>query len=159
MAFTRFKYDNSRTIKELQQSTDPGRWMIDVPGNGNKPDFMEDPNIRIQKWGANLMTNHVDIENSLLGITVNNNKDYLDQSNYAKYTKKSETIHYPKNDDLYTDQSRSTNPSWEYRTQETNNWMEPLPFIEPIQMIHMNTNSYLIDSRNLEKDAFDKKQI
>ena len=87
MAFTRFKYDDSRTMKELQQSTDQGRWILNVPGNGTKPHYMEDPNIRIQKWGGNLMTNHVDIENSLRGITMNNNRDYLDQSQYKKYVK------------------------------------------------------------------------
>ena len=155
MAFTRFKYDDSRTMKELQQSTDPGRWTLNVPGNGTKPHYMEDPNIRIQKWGGNLMTNHVDIENTLWGITMNNNRDYLDQSQYKKYVKASEKIYYPKNSDLYVDQSRSTDPAWEYRNMEINNWLEPLPSIEPIQMIPHQ--SHQISSRNLEKDAYDRK--
>ena len=155
MAFTRFKYDDSRTMKELQQSTDQGRWILNVPGNGTKPHYMEDPNIRIQKWGGNLMTNHVDIENSLWGITMNNNRDYLDQSQYKKYVKQSEKIYYPKNSDLYVDQSRSTDPAWEYRNMEINNWLEPLPNVEPVQMIPHQ--SHQINSRNLEKDAYEHK--
>ena len=155
MAFTRFKYDDSRTMKELQQSTDPGRWTLNVPGNGTKPHYMEDPNIRIQKWGGNLMTNHVDIENTLWGITMNNNRDYLDQSQYKKYVKPSEKIYYPKNSDLYVDQSRSTDPAWEYRNMEINNWLEPLPYVEPVQMIPHQ--SHQINSRNLEKDAYEQK--
>ena len=153
MAFTRFKYDDSRTIKELQQSTDQGRWILNVPGNGTKPHYMEDPNIRIQKWGGNLMTNHVDIENSLFGINMNNNRDYLDQSKYKKNAKTSEKIYYPNNNDLYVDQSRMTDPAWEYRNIETSNWLEPLVNVEPLHMI--SHNSHQLNSRNLEKDSYD----
>ena len=155
MAFTRFKYDDSRTMKELQQSTDQGRWILNVPGNGTKPHYMEDPHIRIQKWGGNLMTNHIDIENSLRGITMNNNRDYLDQSHYKKHVKQSDKIYYPKNSDLYVDQSRSTDPAWEYRNMEINNWLEPLPNVEPVQMIPHQ--SHQINSRNLEKDSYEQK--
>jgi len=155
MAFTRFKYDDSRTMKELQQSTDQGRWILNVPGNGTKPDYIEDPNIRIQKWGANLMTNHVDIENTLWGITMNNNRDYLDQNQYKKNVKQSEKLYYPRNSDLYVDQSRSTDPAWEYRNTETNHWLEPLRYVEPIHMIPHQ--SHQINSRNLEKDIYEQK--
>ena len=48
MASTRFYYDPSRTKKQLQQSTDPGRWILNVPGNGANPCYMEDPQIIIQ---------------------------------------------------------------------------------------------------------------
>ena len=37
MAFTRFNYDDCRTKKQLQQQTDPGRWILNVPGNGANP--------------------------------------------------------------------------------------------------------------------------
>lgn len=153
MAFTRFKYDDSRTIKALQQSTDPGRWIINVPGNGTKPDYIEDPNIRIQKWGGNLMTNHIDIENKLLGITTNNNRDYLDQSKFKKNVNSSDKIFYPTNTDLYVDQSRSTDPAWEYRNMSTNNWYEPLQNIEPVHTIPLH--SHQISSRNLDKDFYE----
>ena len=66
MAFTRFKYDNCRTVKSLQQATDPGRWILNVPGNGETPCYMEDPHIRIQKWGANLRTNTINLESDLM---------------------------------------------------------------------------------------------
>ena len=57
MASTRFHDDRCRVEKALQESTDPGRYMLNVPGNGSKPCFMEDPHIRLQGWDANLMTN------------------------------------------------------------------------------------------------------
>ena len=61
MAFTRFHDDPDRIRKELQQSTDPGRWIMNVPGNGESPCFVDDPYIRIQKWGANLRTNTINL--------------------------------------------------------------------------------------------------
>ena len=54
MAFTRFNYDDCRTKKKLQESTGPGRYSLNMPGNGPTPCFFNDPQIRMQKWGANL---------------------------------------------------------------------------------------------------------
>ena len=54
--------------KQLQQQTDQGRWVIDVPGNGDKPCFMLDPQIIPQKWGGNLWTKSIDIQSSLGGV-------------------------------------------------------------------------------------------
>ena len=42
--------------------------MLNVPGNGDKPSYFEDPFIRLQNWGGNLMTNPVDLESNLMGI-------------------------------------------------------------------------------------------
>jgi len=52
MAFTRFHDDPCRIQKALQESTGPGRYSIDVPGNGISPSYMEDPYIRLQKMGG-----------------------------------------------------------------------------------------------------------
>ena len=57
MSFTRFHDDPCRITKQQQESTDQGKWILNVPGNGDKPCFMIDPSIRLQKWGANLLTN------------------------------------------------------------------------------------------------------
>ena len=68
MAFTRFHDDQARVEKQLQELTGSGRYMIDTPGNGPAPPFMEDPFIRLQKWGANLRSNTINLESELLGI-------------------------------------------------------------------------------------------
>ena len=75
MSFTRFHDDPCRINKQLQESTDPGRYMLNVPGNGDKPCFMEDPYIRLQKWGANLHTNTINLESELIGLSINKNKN------------------------------------------------------------------------------------
>ena len=73
MAFTRFNYDDSRTKKKLQESTGPGRYALNMPGNGTSPCFFNDPQIRMQKWGANLdnVVNGapIDIDSDLKGVT------------------------------------------------------------------------------------------
>ena len=69
MAFTRFHDDSCRITKQLQEDTDQGRYMINVPGNGLTPSYMEDPYIRMQKWGANLQSNTINLESDLMGLT------------------------------------------------------------------------------------------
>ena len=46
------------------------RWILNVPGNGADPCYMEDPQIIIQKWGGNLRTNTINLESDLRGVNV-----------------------------------------------------------------------------------------
>ena len=85
MAFTRFHDDPCRIKKQLQQSTDPGRWILNVPGYGDKPQYMADPHVRIQTWGGNLMTNSVELESSLKGINKPLSRDCLGKDEYTKF--------------------------------------------------------------------------
>ena len=41
MAFTRYNYDDCRTKKKLQESTGPGRYSLNMPGNGPTPCFFK----------------------------------------------------------------------------------------------------------------------
>ena len=79
MSFTRFNYDPCRTKKLLEESTGPGRYMLNKPGWGNKPCFFSDPQIRMQEWGTNLRRvpggAPIDINSDLLGITRPLSKD------------------------------------------------------------------------------------
>ena len=155
MAFTRYNYDACRTKKSLQQSTDPGRWILNVPGNGSHPCFMEDPQIIPQKWGANLRTNSINLESELLGVNRPLSRDCLGKDNYKRYTVKSEPIKYPTCNALTTDQSRTTNPAWWYRDLEQVDWYyPPLNPQENTCMPFLNN----INTRILEKDYFVPKR-
>ena len=155
MAFTRFNYDDSRTKKQLQQSTDPGRWILNVPGNGSNPCFMEDPQIIIQKWGANLRTNTVDLESDLLGVNRDLNRDCLGKNNYENYNVPNEKIQYPTCKDLYTEQSRTTNPAWWYRDLEQNDLYYPQLNPQENTCLPFQNN---LSTRILEKDYFTPKR-
>ena len=155
MAFTRFKYDDCRTKKSLQQQTDPGRWILDVPGNGSNPCYIEDPQIIIQKWGANLRTNTINLESDLLGVNRTLSKDCLGKDNYLNYNVPNTPISYPTCNQVFTDQSRATNPAWWYRDLEQVNWYYPPLNPQENTCLPFQNN---LSTRILEKDYFTPKR-
>ena len=153
MAFTRFHDDPARIKKQLQESTDAGRWHINVPGNGTHPGFSEDPQCRLQKWGANLRTNVVDVQSDLMGLTRNLNRDTIDKNIHYATSTHSTKIEYP-NHKSYTDESRSTHPAWMYRDLEQTNYaILPLDPQEHTCIPFANN----VSSRILEKDNYKPK--
>jgi hypothetical protein len=155
MANTRFNYDECRTVKKLQQQTDPGRWILNVPGNGSNPCYIEDPQIIIQKWGANLRTNTTNLESDLRGVNREIGRDCLGKDNYKNYNVVNDKIHYPKCHNLSTDQSRATNPAWWYRDLEQVSW-QYLPLDPQVNTCIPFQNN--LSSRILEKDYFTPKR-
>jgi hypothetical protein len=155
MAFTRFKYDNCRTKKELQQATDPGKWILNVPGNGDNPFYMEDPQIIPQKWGANLRTNTINLESDLRGVNRQSNRDCLGKNEYQKYNVDNQAIEYPTCNKLTTEQSRTTNPAWWYRDLEQTDWYYP-PLNPQVNTCLPFQNN--LSTRILEKDYFTPKR-
>jgi hypothetical protein len=125
MANTRFNYDPCRTKKSLQQATGPSRYILNVPGNGDRPCFMADPQIIIQKWGANLQTNSINLESELLGISKKLGKDCLGKDEYVNYNVPSGRVEYPICTTLYTEQSRAIAPAWMVRDAEQVDWYYP----------------------------------
>lgn len=151
MAFTRFNYDKSRTLKQLQQSTGPGRWMIDVPGNGNNPCFIEDPQIRPQKWGGNLMTESIQLEDELRGLNRKNNKDDVNLNNFMTHKGNSQPIYSDNCNAVFTDESRASHPAWMYRDLEHNNF--DVLHYDPQLHSHMSFRNN-VSSRIVEKDNY-----
>jgi len=155
MAFTRFKYDECRTKKQLQQTTDPGRWILNVPGNGSKPCYVEDPQIIIQKWGANLRTNTINLESELLGINRPISRDCLGKDNYTNFKVDSKEVNYPSCNNLYTEQSRAITPAWMVRDEERNLW--GFPVFNPQENVCFSFENNL-STRILEKDYYTPKR-
>ena len=155
MAFTRFKYDDCRTKKSLQQATDPGRWVLNVPGNGSNPCYIEDPQIIIQKWGANLRTNTINLESDLRGVNRTLSRDCLGKDNYMNYNVQNSSIEYPVCNQVFTDQSRATNPAWWYRDLEQVDWYYPPLNPQENTCLPFQNN---LSTRILEKDYFTPKR-
>ena len=65
MSFTRFHDDPCRVRKELQESTGPGKYMLNVPGNGAYPSYIVDPQVRLQ---AVIALGKIDDPNSTLAL-------------------------------------------------------------------------------------------
>jgi hypothetical protein len=150
MAFTRFHDDPCRINKQLQESTGVGRYMLNVPGNGSTPTYMDDPFIRMQKWGGNLMTNTVNLESDLFGLSRNSNRDDIQTNEYRLNAVKSSAVQYPSQVPS-TDQSRATHPAWELRDlEQTKLAILPLNPQENICFPFQNN----LSTRILEKDIF-----
>jgi len=124
MAFTRFHDDECRIQKYLEETTNVGNYSLNVPGNGVSMPFINDPHVRMQKWGANLSQNQVILENDLRGQTRPLNRDTITQNNYVDYLNHSNLYSqnsYPINDKEITHQPRATDPAWTLRELDSIN--------------------------------------
>jgi hypothetical protein len=148
MAFTRFRDDPSRIYKELQQSTFAGRYMLDAPGPGTQVPFLEDSQVRLQRWGANMWSDSTNLESEFRGLGRPLNHDVKTYQNTPIH--QGYAIHFPTSD-VHTDESRASHPAWIFRDLEQTRWEAPIinpqahairPFSDPIQ------------SRILAKDHF-----
>jgi hypothetical protein len=141
MAFTRFYDDPDRVMKKLQESTGPGLYSIGQPGNGNKPYYIKDPSIILQKWGANLYNDRVNVESELLGINYRLNQDTVPQKKID-----TDEIVYPVYSKEVTSQSRVTVPVWTTRDlEQTNFWYLPLNPQENVTIPFEVTSTRLLE--------------
>lgn len=156
MASTRFRDDIARKEDQLRQSTSLCDYMINAPGNGTTPAYMEDPHVRLQKWGANLANNAVTIEGSLKGLR-QSGRDCLGKDEYNRSALVAETPNFPSNVALTTDQPRASNPAWELRDQANTQHGDPT-FFDPQSNIFQpfRTN---VSTRILEKDHYTQPKI
>ncbi len=155
MAFTRFNYDKCRTAKILQESTGPGRYMLDVPGWGSKPCFFDDPQIRMQEWGANLRKvpqgAPIDIDSDLIGITRPLSRDCSGKEFPNSGVVRSKRVRYPVCSNPITDESRATHPAWMYRDLTQDH--RYILFLNPQENTCMTFQNNL-NTRLLERDYF-----
>lgn len=156
MSFTRFSYDEAREKKQLQESTDPGRYMLNVPGPGDNTKYVETPFVRLQKFGNQVRTNSTNVESDLMGLTRNLNRDTEHLNDYKKKEVHSKHINYGEEKSVWTDQSRTTHPAWQYRDL-TQKRQEHL-FYDPQENVCLPFHNNL-STRILEKDYYEPKRF
>ena len=148
MASTRL--NNDVISMELRNKTNlnQSEYMLDVPGNGQTPDYIEDPHIRLQKFGGNISSRIVDVNSNLLGINRKIGRDCtqarFDNCEYSK-------INFPNKCEVVTDESRATMPAWELRDLETHR--TGLLLQNPQNHVEMQFSNN-ISSRILEKNNY-----
>lgn len=147
--FTSFRNDPARIKKEMEISSYSGRYALNVPGPGLDIPFMEDTQVRMQYWGANLQTNRIDLEGELFSINRKISRDYNDQDQYKKFIVDSNPIQSFSTKNPFIEESRSSNPAFVYRELENNRW--ETPWINPQANIEKPFNDN-IQTRILEKD-------
>ncbi len=147
MSFTRFHDDPNRIRKQVQESSFAGRYYLDVPGPGINLPFLEDPHMRLQRWGANLQTNTVGIENDLFSL---GRKMERYPEEYTKFKAASSTLSFPSSNPT-VEESRASHPAWTYRDLEHPRWEEP--WINPQANVEKKFHDN-IQTRILEKDYY-----
>jgi len=150
MSFTRFHDDPARIRKQTEESSFAGKYALNMPGPGVNLPFIEDTQVRLQYWGANLMTNTVNLESDLRGLTRKTNRDLLEYNDYKLASFQGTPVSYP-NQSTFIDESRATHPAWMFRDLEQSRWEEPL--INPQANLEKKFH-YNIQTRILEKDNF-----
>jgi hypothetical protein len=151
MALTRFFDDSARIKKKLENETFQGRYILNAPGPGDNIPFWEDPNIRLQHWGANLHQNTTDFESELRGLTRKLNRDLIDVNNYKlNQTNLGQNYIYGTKDP-FVEESRTTHPAWMYKNVCQDRWESP--WINPLSHLDKPFQDN-IQTRILEKDGF-----
>jgi hypothetical protein len=155
MSFTRFRDDPDRIKKQLQQSTDVGRYTLNVPGPGDKPLYMEDPYVRAQMWAGNIMSNSVDVETELFGLSRKLNRDSAENFHHDEKasvaSRTNEIIQCPVRGGSAVEQTRATHPAWMLRDVEQDNWK--MLHFDPQENVFMPFMNNL-NTRIIEKDRF-----
>ena len=152
--FTRFHDDPAKINIQNQQSTDQSRWILNTPGNGERPEFIMDAYVIPQKWGANLWSNAIDVQSILLGLDQTLGKDYLGKP--TRITNLTATPNkYSDSNKLITEQSRAIMPSWTVR--DIPQTKQDFPLFNPQQNTAIQFPAY-ISTRILEKDNYNNTQ-
>ena len=132
MAFTRFHDDPARISKQLEESTFPSEYYLNTPGPGVRLPFQDDVQLRLQKWGANMLPDTVNLESGLLGIDRPLNRHRNDNVAYdstgvaASATAASaETASTFPVEKPFVEESRASHPAWMYRNFPEDRWSYP----------------------------------
>ena len=153
MSFTSFKYDAARVKDRLNRATKKGRYYLNVPGPLKSSCYMEDPQIRLQGFGANNMSvnggHPIDIDSDLSGRGRILKKGCSDQAHPFKKLVTTEKVKYDNCNSFGPDQTRTTHPARNYRALEQS-LIQPL-YLNPQENVcfHFHNN---INTRLLERD-------
>lgn len=120
MSLTRFNDDTARIKKKLQEMTGVSDYQLNAPGPGLDTPFLEDPQIRLQKWGANLRNNTTNLESDLIGINRKNTKKTVE---YGAMTPSTSANGY-NSSTTFIDETRASNPAWTLRDLEHTRWIQ-----------------------------------
>jgi hypothetical protein len=147
MSFTRFHDDNARIKKQLEISTETGRYQLERPGQGNNLPFIEDPRIRLQYWGANLRNNTMHLDSDLRGITRKLTKDDKGYESAMQMT----LPNIYSTQSSFIDETRTSLPAWTLRDLEQKRWDMSFHNTQEKTEILFEHNQH---TRILEKDNY-----
>ena len=148
MAFTRYHDDELRIKKGLEISTFSSKYTFDTPGPGITVPYMEDSQIRLQRWGANMWSDSTNLESEFRGLGRPLDHDVQTYKDTSIHN--GSQISYSSSD-AHVEESRVSHPAWIFRDLEQTRWEVPLinrqahaisPFDGPIQTRILAKDNY-----------------
>lgn len=152
---SRISNDDSRIIKDNEISTFEGRYHLNTPGPGIDTKYNDDPQVRLQKFGANMRTNVIGIEDELMCRVKHLSRDYLD-IDIKKFYEISEKKEYENSDATRVLDSRSDLPAWTFRGLDQRYDRFEAVWINPQNGVEKNFN-HNIQTRLMEKKSVTDK--
>lgn len=149
MAFTRYHDDPLRITKQLQESTGAGRYQLDTPGPGVSMPYFADPQYRLQKWGANMVSDSTNLESEFRCLGAPLNHDY-DRTYIQTNLFSGSPYSFPVTQE-HVQESRASHPAWMYKDLEQSRW--ETPFINPLAHLEKEFPEN-ISTRILAKDHY-----
>lgn len=150
---TRMSNDIGRIMKDNEIKTFEGRYHLNTPGVDLK--YSDDPNIRLQKFGGNMTTNMLGVEEILMCRTKRAGRDYLDNDYRNDKILGRKRIEYGNVEESYNvRESRSELPVWCFREKDQqysrfeNLWINPQENIE--RDFHHNIQTRLMEKERIE---------
>jgi len=154
MAESRFFDDPFRIQKRLELAQGPGNYYLNVPGPGTELPLEDDVHVRMQRWGANIMTNTVNLESDLLGITRGINRHATDAILYDVAKPKTTPLSFPVQNP-FVEESRASHPAWMYKDLEHSHWS--FPQLNPQNLATIEQPFlYDVQTRILQRDNQDQ---
>lgn len=153
---TRISDDMSRIQKSNEISTFCGRYHLNTPGPGIHTKYNNDPQVRLQKFGANMRTNVIGLEDELMCRVKHLSRDYLDIDDYTKNGVSSKEKYYGDSDDSPVLDSRTELPAWTFRGLDQQYDRFEHVWINPQNSVERNFN-HNIQTRLMEKESITDK--
>ncbi|NDC90030.1 MAG: hypothetical protein EB075_14745, partial [Bacteroidetes bacterium] len=125
MSYTNTFYDETKVKQYMDENTYINQYRFHMPGNGgNRPAYVDDPHVRLTKWGANRWTNNVYIEDQLNNRGRRHTRrrhDYTLENLRENIEGNCSKLEYPDSEPLFfeTRQSRAENPAWTLRDSDS----------------------------------------
>jgi hypothetical protein len=124
--------------------------MLNTPGQGIDMPYQNEPQMRLQRWGANITEDIIHLESDFLGLTRPLNRDLPDMNDYQKHAVNTRQVSYSAVDP-FVEESRASHPAWMYKDLEQPRW--ELPWINPQSNLELHFPNN-IQTRILEKDYY-----
>ena len=123
MSFTRIRYDEGNYSRDINQSTTPGNYGLNLPRNSCRDCFA--PNLPNASYGGSLFENLVDVDSELMGLPYKQTKCPSQKFKTQKANEKfanSKKTHYEDCPIFTGENTRLSNPTKTLRSTGWNRW-------------------------------------